>query len=299
MPLVDDEPAPARVLWRAIEPVHAVVYFAPEVTEAVTAAGVAGWWRGYVAGRAAPLGPVPAPVVEALFHGFAPQRIAKALPSVWDDVEPARLLEVRDRAVLDALHRIAPDACADTTSTGRAVELLRRAVDGAEVGGRALYAAHRARPWPMSPVAQLWHACTLLREHRGDGHVAALTAAGLDGAAANLLAVAAGVVPDGDAQRLNRGWSGEEWDAAAASPVAAGLLADDGSLTGAGAALRHRVEHSTDVAAGGPPGALGPSALAELVGLLEPWVDAVVASGTVGFPNAMGLTRRRPGSGPR
>ena len=290
--VVEDEPTPARVLWQSIEPVHAVVYFAPEVAGVVAELGVVGWWRGYVAGRSAPLGVVPAPVVEALFHGFAPERISKAVPSVWQVVDPELLLDVRERAVTDALHRLVPGPSADTASTERAVALLRRALDGADVGGRALYAAHRSRRWPTTPTTRLWHACTLLREHRGDGHVAALTAAGVDGASANLLAVGAGVVPDGEAQRLNRGWSVEVWDERAAALVADGLLADDGSLTDRGVELRRRIEHRTDHAAAGPLRTLGRSGLAELVELLDPWVDAIVGSNTLGFPNAMGLTRR-------
>ena len=289
---VEDEATPARLLWRTVEPVHAVVYFAPEVAAAIAELGVVGWWRGYVAGRSGPLGVVPAPVVEALFHGFAAARISKAVPSVWQVVEPERLLDVREQAVTDALHRLAPGPSADTASTERAVALLRRALGGAEVGGRALYAAHAARRWPTTPTVQLWHACTLLREHRGDGHVAALTAAGVDGASANLLAVAAGVVPDGEAQRLNRGWSPEVWDERAAALIADGLLAADGSLTERGVELRSRIERDTDLAAAGPLRALGSAGSAELVELLAPWVDAIVGSGTVSFPNAMGLTPR-------
>ncbi len=289
--VVEDEPTAARALWRSVEPVHAVVYFAPEVAAAVAESGVVGWWRGYVAGRSAPLGVVAAPVVEALFHGFAPERISKAVPSVWQVVEPERLLAVREQAVTDALHRLAPGPSADIASTERAVELLRRALEGADVGGRALYAAHAARRWPTSPTTQLWHACTLLREHRGDGHVAALTAAGVDGATANLLAVAAGVVPDGEAQRLNRGWSADEWEARAAALVADGSVDVDGALTERGVELRRRIERATDLAAAGPVHVLGSSGVDELVELLAPWGDAIVASGTLAFPNAMGLTR--------
>ena len=289
--VVGDEPTAARALWRSVEPLHAVVYFAPEVAAAVAEAGVLGWWRGYVAGRSAPLGVVPAPVVEALFHGFAPDRISKAVPSVWQVVEPERLLAVREQAVTDVLHRLAPGPTADTASTERAVELLRRALDRADVGGRALYAAHVARPWPTAPTTQLWHACTLLREHRGDGHVAALVAAGVDGASANLLAVAAGVVPDGEAQRMNRGWSVDEWEARAAALVADGSVDVDGALTQRGVELRRRIEQATDLAAAGPVHALGSSGVDELGELLAPWGDAIVASGTLGFPNAMGLTR--------
>lgn len=287
-----DDSATARDLWRVVEPIHAVVYFAPEVADAVADAGVVGWWTGYVAGRAAPLGACGPELVRSLFHGFAEGRISKAVPAVWHVVEPARLLELRRRAVADALARIAPAAVARDEATRRAVELLRHALEDAEVGGRALYAAHASLQWPDDPVVQLWHACTLLREHRGDGHVAALTVEGLDGLTANLLAVAAGVVPDGATQRRNRGWSVEQWHDRGAQLVERGLVTDDGDLTVAGAEMRRRVEAATDAAASGPVRALGPSGYAELLELLAPWVASIEDSGTLEYPNAMGVTRR-------
>ena len=287
-----DAADPARVLWRSVEPVHSVVYFAPEVAEAVAAEGVVGWWTGYVAGRSAPLGVCPAELVEALFHGFAPTRVSKAVPAVWDVVTPTRLTEVRRAAVETALRRIAAGPCGDRARVARIVELLRHALTGAEIAGRGLYAAHLAASEPSEPVLQLWHACTLLREHRGDGHVAALTAAGLDGLSANVLAVAAGVVPDPALQRRNRGWSVEQWDQRTAELSTRGLLGPDGALTGAGLELRRHVEDVTDRAASGPVRALGPAGLDELVDLLAPWVDAVVGSGTLEYPNAMGVTPR-------
>jgi hypothetical protein len=284
------EHALARRLWQHVEVVHAVVYFAPEVAERVAATGIEGWWAGYVAGRAAPLGQVSPEVVEALFHGFSPSRIRRGVPGAWSFVTPAELVELRRDAVAAALrvragdHVVGPDA-------RRISELLDEALQGADVGGRALFAAHLATTAPADPVAAMWHRCTLLREHRGDGHVAALVAADLDGAESNRLAVARGAVPPGDAQRRNRGWSEQEWDAAGVRLRDRGVLDASGALTDAGRALVDRVEHDTDAAAACTVASLGAGRTLELLDLLVPVVDAIVASGVVGYPNAMGLTR--------
>lgn len=284
--------AAARRLWQHVEPVHAVVYFAPEVAEGFAEAGVRGWWAGYFAGRAAPLGTCGPDVVHAAFYGFAPSRIAKAVPSVWTAISPPaaiRLREHRAGVVLERLlgpgewrHDLPP-----------AVELLRRAVEGATVEGRVLYAANRSLDWPDDPLEALWHGCTLLREHRGDGHNAALLAAGLDGAQANVLAAAAGVLTGSEDQRRNRGWSEEQWAEATRSLVERGWIGQ-GSATEEGRAVRDEVERRTDAAAFGPVRTLGPQDLERLVELLAPVVAAVVGSGTVVYPNPMGLTA--PGS---
>jgi hypothetical protein len=293
-PEPDSERALARQLWQHVEAVHAVVYFAPEVAERVAATGIEGWWAGYVAGRAAPLGRVAPEVVEALFHGFAPTRIRRGVPGAWSVVAPEDLVVLRRRAVGTALLRIAPVQL-EATDLAALSTLLDRALAGTTVGGRALFAAHLGLAMPEDPVEGLWHRCTLLREHRGDGHVAALVGAGLDGAAANRLAVARGIVPEGDAQRRNRGWTDAEWAAAGDRLRDRGVLDPDDRLTEAGRALVERIERDTDDAAACTVRSLGADGTHRALELLAPLVDAVVDSGTVGFPNAMGLTRSHGG----
>src|SRR5437868_3965299 len=175
----------ARAMWALYEPIHAVAYFAPEALAALESAGLRGFWRGYFAGRAAPLGAVGAGVVTATFYGFHPDFVARAVPSIWDLASPAAVLDARLAGIDAALgpllagHDVSP-----------AVERLRRALDGSDAAGRPLYAANAELTWPTDPHLALWHACTLIREHRGDGHVAALVGAGVDGCAAHLLRVA-------------------------------------------------------------------------------------------------------------
>lgn len=285
-----DEQRLGRSLWQHVEIVHAVVYFDPTVADAVAGAGVEGWWAGYVAGRSAPLGEVPAEVVQALFHGFALGRIRRRVPDAWQGVAPHDLVRVRTRAVGQALRRLAPEHLDDDV-VHRACALADRAIDGADTAGRALYAAHLALPDPDDPMERLWHRCTLLREHRGDGHVAVLVGAGLGGAAANRFAAARGVVPDGDVQRRNRGWSDAEWSDAADELRRRGLLDGDDVPTAAGARVAADLEACTDAAASGPVRALGVDGVHELVELVSPLVAAVLDSGLIGFPNAVGVPR--------
>lgn len=271
----------ARTLWELYEPVHAVVYFAPEALTAFEEAGLRGWRRGYFAGRAAPLGPVGPEPVTAAFFGFAPGTVARALPSVWDITPPARALEIRRAGARAALERL---LAGREKEAARAGELLAGVAEGLDHGGRVLSAAHAAQPWPDDPLERLWHAATLLREHRGDGHVAALVAAGLDGCEA--LVLRSGIdVPRSELQPY-RGWTDEEWEAAGARLAGRGLLGVDGVATREGRALLASVEEATDLAAGrvwdGPE-------VGELQALLPPLAAACASA--LRFPNPIGLPR--------
>src|SRR5690606_7164636 len=224
-------------MWKAIEPLHAVTYFSEECRTANKEAGLKGYWMGYFASRGAPLGAVSAGTIEATFFGFHPARVRRAIPDAWGFASPERILAVRGAAAARALRRAFPgieDVAAETAPR------LHEAVMAADGAGRALFAANRDLPVPDDPVEALWQAATALREHRGDGHVAVLTAEGLDGVEANVLAAAVG---SGTAQwlRESRGWSQEEWDAAVAALTERGLLAN-GDPTEEGRALKARIE---------------------------------------------------------
>ncbi|HEX7135798.1 MAG TPA: hypothetical protein VF228_24680 [Iamia sp.] len=281
------DPTVARRLWTLYEPIHAVTYFAPAVTEAWEGAGVRGFWRGYFAGRAAPLAPCPPEVVEATFFGFAPEMVARAIPSVWSLVAPGDALRVRVDGAVAAL-----DAALGPVTAGEeeAAGLLRAAAEAAPGAGRALAAANAVVPWPSGVRAELWHAATRLREHRGDGHVAACVAAGLTGLEANVLAVAAGPL---SAERLQqvRGWTEEEWAGALAALVDRGLVDAVGAVTAAGSALRASVEEATDRAALRPWAALGPEDVARLDALLAPVVTRLLATDVIPDPNPIGVPR--------
>lgn len=188
-----------RRMWQRLEAYHAVVYFVPEKKAAYEAAGLKGGWMGYFAGRAAPLGPVPAEVVTALFYNFHPRMVARAIPDAWAFSTPARVLEARLAAVDAGLRRLLGEAVAEP-ELGAAAEFAAAAAESPDPAGRPLFAANAALEWPDEPHLRLWHAATLLREHRGDGHVAALVAGGLDGCEAHLTLAATGAVPESQLQ---------------------------------------------------------------------------------------------------
>lgn len=279
--------AVSRRMWTLYEPVHAVTYFAPEVAEAWSAAGVDGFWRGYFAGRAAPLAPCTAQVVTATFFGFAPDFVARAVPSIWDRITPPAALAARVSGSVAALD-VAVGAV--TPDEEVAAALLRQAAAAAEPDGRALAAANLAVPWPTSHRAVLWHAATVLREHRGDAHVAACVAAGLTGLEANVLAVAAGPLTADRVQQV-RGWASDAWAAAHADLAARALVDAGGGITEAGASLRAEVEAATDRASLRPWLALGAAAVARLDAALAPVVDRVLATGVIPDPNPIGVPR--------
>jgi hypothetical protein len=191
----------ARHLFELVEPIAVVAYMADEPTEAVVAAGAGGVWDAYFAGRAAPLGrDVPPEVVHALFYNFAAGEVARHLPAVWDRLTPEAATAARERGAVATLRRILGDL-ADGPRVARAAELLTKAGTSAPTEGRALYAAVRTLPLPSEPVARLWHGANLLREHRGDGHVAALVAMGIGGTESHVLHTLSQGVP---AERFGR-----------------------------------------------------------------------------------------------
>ncbi len=221
------EPRLARRFFDRFEPVHGVTYFAPEARAALDGLGYRGYWMGYFAARSAPLGMVAPEVVTAIFYNFAPERVAKALPAAWQIAGPEAALQARQESAVAALRRYGLSADENVTV---AAELAGKAVRQAPLDGRPLFAANRALPWPDDPLAALWHAATLLREQRGDAHVAVLTAAGVSGRECNVLQAAAGGIPR-DYIARTRDYDDEAW---ASSRTTAGR---------AGAAQRRRVDH--------------------------------------------------------
>lgn len=274
----------ARVLWRRIEPIHAVTYFAPECRDAAKAAGLPGFWMGYFADRAAPLGPVGPGVVTAIFFNFHPEMVARSIPDAWSFVEPGAVLGMRRAAAAEALRLRIPSVEALAATVGL---ILERVVTGADGSGRALFSANRQLDRPDDPVEALWQACTSLREHRGDGHVAMLTTSGLDGCEA-LALFAASEGMDSELLRQNRGWSDDEWTSAVGRLTERGLLGDR-EVTPAGSELRRMIEEGTDRLAGQPYRILDPADLRLLVDELGPAAEALLATGVIPFPNPIGL----------
>jgi hypothetical protein len=280
-------PPVARRMWRALEPLHMTVYFSPEPRDAYRRAGLRGGWMGYFASRSAAMGPVPAEVVVATFYNFHPHLVRRAIPDAWGFAAPERVLAARLEGADAALRRLL-GPWADGPEAAEAAALARQATEGLDPAGRPLFGAHAALPWPQAPHLALWHAATLYREFRGDGHVACLVTDGVDGLEAHVVAAGGGQLP-GSILREHRGWSEEEWAAAAGRLRERGWLAADGTLTEAGAAARDDRERRTDELATAPWRRLGPDGCARLLALLDRPVRLVVEGGGVPFPNPVGL----------
>ncbi|MET7769705.1 hypothetical protein [Nocardia sp. NPDC005366] len=268
---------PARRIWTTLEPLHDVVYFGDGIRAAGVALGLRGFWQTYFAFRAAPLGRVSPGAVTAVFAGFHPDMVGRALPDAWSRTSPRRCLEARSAAATDVLRT----AGADDAECARAVELLRPALRAADPTGRPLFASNAELPLADDPVAALWQVATILREHRGDGHVAALVAAGVSGVRALVLQVAADKVSE-SVVRPARGWSPSQWAEIVAGLRADGLVTGEPSepvLTADGAALLERVEAATDDAAWrGALSVLADDAVGDVLTCLAPLVRTVRAT---------------------
>jgi hypothetical protein len=290
----------ARRLWHAVEPLHAVTYFAPEARAAYEAVGLQGFWRGYFASRASPLGAVGTGAVSAVFFGFHPDFVRRALPSIWSTLDPHSALEARlDGAVAALCGAVGELATAETM--GEASRLVLRAALACDPAERPLFGANLELDWPDDPLAALWHGATLLREHRGDGHVVALVHAELDGTEAHVARIAGSGDPVGSIQPY-RGWSAQDWDDAAERLRKRRLLDAQGHLTAAGRELRDRIEADTDRLAATAATALSGAGLERLLVLLRPLL-ARLAEGVIPYPNPMGVPRleatsRLPGVAP-
>jgi hypothetical protein len=284
---VERQPGLARRFFDRFEPVHAVTYFAPEARTSLDGLGFRGYWMGYFAARSAPLGEVAPEVVTATFYNFSPDRVSKALPAAWTVATPEAALRAREESAMAALLRYGVVA---DENLRVAAGLAARAARGAPVDGRPLFAANLALPWPQDPVAALWHAATLLREHRGDGHVAVLAAAGVTGRESNVLHAAAGRVPQDFIMR-SRDYDDAEWQHYQQRLAQRGLLDGDGSLTDAGRDLKLRVEDVTDVLALSALESLDDAEVEALFQALTPITRAVIAGGEIPSATPMGLGR--------
>ena len=280
------EPKLARRFFDRFEPVHAVTYFSPESRAAFDGLGYRGFWMGYFAGRSAPLGVVPTEVVSAMFYNFAPSRVAKALPAAWEVAPPGSALRAREDSAVATLRRYG------LTDDGvrTAADLAAKAARHAPLDGRPLFAANAALPWPSEPLATLWHATTLLREQRGDAHVAVLAASGLSGRESNVLHAAAGRVPAEMIMR-SRDYDEDQWRDYQNQLAQRGLLDADGALTDAGRALKQHIEDTTDALSLSALAALDDAEVEELFRALTPIARAVVAAGDVPAATPMGLSR--------
>lgn len=268
----------ARRLYQLVEPIHLVTYFSHEPTDALMALGHRNYWDGYFAGRAAPLGRVPAAVVHAIFYNFTDGEVSRHIPDVWDIATPEDALAARERGSVAALRRILGDL-AGAPALARAAELATKAATGAPTEGRVMYAALRALPVPDEPVARLWHAATLLREHRGDGHITALVAQGIGGTEAHVLHALAEGIPAEKFGRVHH-LAAARLAAVVVAMRARGLIEASGWLSDAGRESKERIESLTDDLAAPPYDSLTSSELDQLIADLEPISATLDAAGS-------------------
>jgi hypothetical protein len=257
-----------------------MIYFVPEGGECYSAIGLKGNRMGYFASRSAAFGRASAEVVISTFYNFSPAIIRKVIPAAWDLATPEAVLAARYQAVDQALRRGLGDAMVESAEVAEAAELARTAAEHArtQLYGRPLFAAHAALAWPDEPHLVLWHAQTLLREFRGDGHIAALLLAELDPVEALVMHAASGEANE-QVLRLTRAWPDEDWDAAVGHLAERGLIDAHRNLTDDGLALRQKIEDQTDQLAADPYAALGAAGCERLRALARPVSLAVVSSG--------------------
>ena len=267
----------ARRMFDLVEPIGAIPYSADEPNEAMFALGFTDYWDTYFAGRAAPLGTsVPAEVVHALFYNFGPGEVARHIPKVWNTTTPEAAIAARRTGCVNALRRILGDLV-DTTGFARATELLTKAATSAPLEGRPMYAALRTLPLPEEPVARLFHAASLLREHRGDGHIAALMAEGIGGLEAHVLLSLDMGIPATTFGRIHH-LPTEQLTDLVEGMRTRGLIRDEETFTPAGRRTKDRVEALTDDLARVPYDVLEPHELDELIAALEPLAEKLIAA---------------------
>jgi hypothetical protein len=270
----------ARRMFDLLEPICLVTYFAHECNEELTRLGHRTYWDGYFASRAAPLGRVPAQVVHAAFYSFADGEAARHIPSAWEMIPPEASVAARERGSAASVRRILGEELADSPGLARAADLTTKAATSAPTEGRVMYAAMRTLAVPNDPVARLWHCATMLREHRGDGHIAALVGARIGGTEAHVLsALAMGIHPPESFGRIHH-LPKKRLAAVMAGLRERGLVDAGGRFTEAGRETRQRIEDLTDELAAVPYDALSPAELDELIAELEPITAKLVAAGS-------------------
>jgi hypothetical protein len=265
----------ARRLKELFVPIHEVAYMADEPDQELQALGYESYWPLYFAARSAPLGRVPAEVVDALFYNFAPGEVAACIPSVWEVATPEAVLAARQRGCVAALRRILGDL-ADSPVIARAAELFMKAAFSAPMEGRMMYAGLRSLPVPEEPLARLWHAATLLREHRGDGHLTALIAAGIGGQESHVLQALYWDMKPREFGRLDP-LTDDQLEAVVDGLRRRGLVDDADAFTPAGRKLRTEIEDLTDTLAAPAYTCLEPHEVDELITDLGPVVAKVKA----------------------
>ena len=273
----------ARALWTLFEPIHAVTYFSDEARAAFAEVGLARYWDGYFAGRSAPLGPVAGAPIIAVFSGFAPMLVNRALPAAWEVATPPQVIEARYAGAEATLRRLVPDESLVVGAADALVPIARHV----DTIGRPLAAANAALPDEDDPYRRLWQAAATLREHRGDGHVIALVS--LEIAGISTLLLRSGLDLDATSMQRARGWTDDDWTASADSLVSRGLLDASRRTTDAGNSALAEAERLTNRLAVGPWTGLSDE---ELLGVARALAPVATAVGNLfPYPNPIGMPK--------
>ncbi|MGF1338890.1 SCO6745 family protein [Streptomyces flavovirens] len=276
-------PRAGRRCHNALNPLHSCVYFSPDLGKEFGELGLDEPGAVYFAARGAALGAVGPGTVTATFYNFNHELVARHLPAVWSVLTPSAALEARLRAADSTLRRVLGEEVLASPEMAEAARLALRAAEGCTRPAKPLYAAHADLPVPEEPHMAYWHAATLLREHRGDAHLAALLSAGLDPVEALVSHTATG---KGMAPRwvmATRGWRSDDWDAAVERLRVRGVLDEAGELTDAGTALRAELEEATDRMDAAPYEHLGAEGVERLTELGRGFLFTAAAAGA--FPD--------------
>jgi hypothetical protein len=265
----------ARRLRNLVEPLAAGVYFAPEAQQRYEALGL-NYFEGYFCSRGACLGKAPWSVVCAAFGAFKPSVVEQAVTGGWSKTDPEPMLAARRDGATEQLERLLGEPGPEVK---QATDILFSLTDGVDPSGRMLYSGLSVLPVPDTPMGRLWRAADLVREHRGDGHIAAWVSR-TDSCEITVLTELSWGLPPG-AYVFTRGWDQEEVDAARARLQERGLLDGEGQLTDAGRAFRAEIEHDTDLAEREVLDRLGDRA-GELFSLIQPMAKTIVENG--GYP---------------
>jgi hypothetical protein len=270
-----------RRVHNATNVLHSFIYFAPEAEEHFTGAGLESGRMCYFAGRSAAMGAVGPGVVTATFYNFSPGLVARCIPQAWQLASPADVIAARFAAVDAAMTRLLGADVTGSADLARLADLVREAAGVCTADGRPLYAGHAELDWPSAPHLVLWHGLTLLREHRGDGHIAALGTAGLSGIEALITHSASGQGFLAGFAQASRGWTDEEWAAARDGLVTRGLLTPGGDLTEAGQTLRDQIEAQTDALAAAPWRHLGDDRTEQVISAGRDLTRTALAAGAL------------------
>lgn len=274
----------SRDLWRVVEPFHQPAYRSPEAVAEYSKLGLSEGPQQYFAGRLAAMGPIGPKVAVAVLYGFAPDYVGSAVPAVWSVASTSDMSAARQRGASATLERVLGRAVLDSAEIAEASRIARGLVDALDFAGRPMAAAHAQLPWPGTAALDLWHCCTIIREHRGDAHWAATSGEGIDAVECHVLHAADGAMP---AELLRRvtGWSDAHWRTAIERLRSRGLVRGEGGdavVTTDGAATKLRIERATDAAIMAAVDAVGRPAVERLRALMQPFTKQIMDAGVIG-----------------